>query len=715
MRVLLLLVLLPACLFAGAPQAALDNGTIRFYVANNGSFAHNPADALAGGAGLFYPADYSIDLMGGAGIWVAGKVDGDWHVSIAGGGSEFVPGPAYTYDSLAAEFPVFHISRLTDQDLTDDYRQWPSQLGAPTDAFGRPLLPGAEAAFTIFADTDSLAHRFAISNSPPLGIEGRLFSYVFDNVCQVRDTLLAQVAILEYRITNISEKPIDSCILTLYADPDIGYSNDDLICSDSLDRGMFAYQSGGYDIFFGYNPPVAGLTMLSGDLSSTNFYHSRSAYDTLPQTVSLMLGDDLEGNLYTDPTTGATTHYPYGGYPESDSGWLLSEGNDYRLMLNLRPQYLAPGETISLKAAVIVARGSSVAESIIGWRQAAALLQELESDPPRPELASTIFPAFNIWSSPLRSHDWGGRYLGGGLDLAARYFGFPEFISTAMAFRLSFGTEHSQAACRFILDDTGWRCVERVELPLSHTDLSHDFSFELGWLDEDKDGTWTGGSGLLEPLLLYEKRLSGSSANEFQVQDATLVLHLAETPATVDGVEMILSPISFSSEFTAVTDSLIFGPVGFGNTAENTLQISNRTAFSQQVTVVAEDAEGLSIHPSSFELGAGESGLVFLQYYATQSAGLNARLIINSLGYTLISDTLGVSSWTIAPAYAGDLNRSGEIDLSDIVLLVRSLYADSNTPPALENCDSDCDTDFDLVDLVRFINHFFYGAELTCR
>lgn len=709
------LCLLSSALFAAAPQATLDNGTIKVIIPNNGSFAFDAVNSLYGGPGLFFPSNYSIDLMGGAGVWVAGKVEDEWRVSIAGGASEFVPGPAYSYDTLAPEFPVFHVSRLSDQDLNDDYRQWPAHLGAPTDSFGRPQFPGVEAAYTVFADTDTLSHGFNISNSLPLGIEGRLFVYTFDNVSQVFDTLLSQVVFLEYSLTNITASQIDSCIVTIYADPDIGYSRDDLVASDSAAQGAFLYQSSGYDTYFGYNPPVVGLAMLSERLASTNFYHFRSEYDTLPQTVDLMLGRDLEGNPYTDSTTGRTTHFPYNGYPESDSGWLMEVVNDYRLMLNLAPRDLAPGETVDLKAALIVARGEDVPGSVRGWRRTAALLHQLEAEPPRVELYAAAAPVAYILGPPLEAHNWGGRYLHGGLDLASRYFGLSDVLPEYFFFRVRFDQAHSQAMCRFAFDGNDWRFQERVELPLWLTSLSDSYDLELGWLDQNNDGSWTGDTGLLEPLLLYERKVSDPPAAQVQAEDASLLLQLDETPSAVLGLTINLIPDFIGFDFRPAKDSITFGPVGLGSTVENTLQISNQFSIVQHVTVSVDAVEGLSAYPTSLDLGAGESGLVFLQYHPTESSGFNTRLIVRSLGYTLIADTLSLASWTVAPANAGDLNNSGELDLSDIVLLVRALYDDSDSPPPLDNCDSDCDTDFDLVDLVRFINHFFYGTELTCR
>jgi len=318
------------------------------------------------------------------------------------------------------------------------------------------------------------------------------------------------------------------------------------VASDSAAQGAFLYQSSGYDTYFGYNPPVVGLAMLSERLASTNFYHFRSEYDTLPQTVDLMLGRDLEGNPYTDSSTGRTTHFPYNGYPESNSGWLMEVVNDYRLMLNLAPRDLAPGETVALKAALIVARGEDVPGSVRGWRRTAALLHQLEAEPPRVEVS--------LLSDPNADE--------------------PDLL----------------------------------------------------------------------PLLM-----------------------------------------------------------------------SNPTLFEQHLTVKIPGSENPTAFPSSLELGAGEHDTVFLSYDLTADVPQAAMAVISSLGYTLQIDTLQLPGDLRLAANAGDLNNSGELDLSDIVLLVRALYDDSDSPPPLDNCDSDCDTDFDLVDLVRFINHFFYGTELTCR
>jgi hypothetical protein len=175
--------------FAAGQVTALDDGNLYLFVSNNGTFAFDSSASRSGYAGLYYPKNTDRWVMSGGGIWVAGKKGDEWRVTISGAESEFVSGPAYPRIPAASPFPLYKITRGENYALNDDYRNWPSALGAPIDAFGQPLIMGSQCLFTLFNDTDTAAHVFDIAGTLPLGVEVTLYAYTYDNAYQTYDTI----------------------------------------------------------------------------------------------------------------------------------------------------------------------------------------------------------------------------------------------------------------------------------------------------------------------------------------------------------------------------------------------------------------------------------------------------------------------------------------------------------------------------------------------
>ena len=391
-------------------------------------------------------------------------------------------------------------------------------------------------------------------------------------------------------------------------------------------------------------------------------------------------------------------------------------------MLNLQPGALAPGATKRLKAAVVIARGGTdVMSGIRRWRETVQMLQALEHDPPAPELAISP-PVVNVPSGIyVRGEDWGGRFFDGGLDLAARYFASEAATADLPSFQLEFTPQASQDVYRYRKNGSTWSFAGRSRLPLALTG-NDGTEYEVGWLDYNDDGTWTDDFGVLEPLLLFalesknETRLelSGSGWQNIALGSA-LVLDLINSPTELVGASLSIDAGVIQDSFSESSGGLDFGMVALGSVVERSLEIRNETGFAQQVMLAIPDAADVSLFPASLELGSHETAMVFLRYQPQQETELGASLIINSYGYSLVSDTIALNGSAGAPLGAGDLNASGELDLGDLVLLTRALFEPGFEVSHLDRCDSDCDADFDLVDLVSFINRFFYGSDLTCR
>ena len=327
--------------FAAGEVTTLDDGNLYLFVSNNGTFAFDSSASRGEYAGLYYPKNTYRWVMSGGGIWVAGKKGDQWRVTISGAESEFVPGPAYRRTPAASPFPIYKITRGENYALNDDYRNWPATLGAPVDAFGQPLIMGSQCLYTLFNDTDTAAHGFDIAGTLPLGVEVKLYAYTYDNTYQTYDTMMTQVVFLEYTVTNRSSEMIDSCIVTIYGDPDIGYSGDDHVGSD-VETGMaYCYSEGSHDQYYGGKTPAVGICLLNDRASSTNFYYffrrsdpPSARLDSLYKTINLVKGLQLMGEPYIDSSTMLPTKFPFSGNPIDSTGWINTQSKDYRFVIN---------------------------------------------------------------------------------------------------------------------------------------------------------------------------------------------------------------------------------------------------------------------------------------------------------------------------------------------------------------------------------------------
>jgi hypothetical protein len=279
----------------------------------------------------------------------------------------------------------------------------------------------------------------------------------------------------------------------------------------------------------------------------------------------------------------------------------------------------------------------------------------------------------------------------------------------------------SQDAYRYRRIGSEWLFAGMSRLPLTLTG-SDGTEYEVGWLDYNDDGTWIDDFAAVEPLLLFaleresevRPELSGNGWVDTALGTA-IVLDLSNVPSELVGSVLNIDAGAMERSFSEFPGEFDLGTVALGGVAERSLEIRNETGFVQQVMLALRGAAEVSLHPVSLELGSGETARVFLRYHPQRETELNASLIVNSYGYDLVSDTIALHGSAGAPLNAGDLNASGELDLGDLVLLTRALFEADLELPYTDRCDSDCDADFDLVDLVSFINRFFYGAELTCR
>lgn len=69
---------------------------------------------------------------------------------------------------------------------------------------------------------------------------------------------------------------------------------------------------------------------------------------------------------------------------------------------------------------------------------------------------------------------------------------------------------------------------------------------------------------------------------------------------------------------------------------------------------------------------------------------------------------------TMPSLLCGDADRSGSIDISDVVYLISYIFSGGSAPNPLAAGDADCSGGVDISDVVYLIAYIFSGGEQPC-
>ena len=365
------------------------------------------------GDGYIVPASTGLSPIFAASLWVGGTVDGEVRVAASRYEKfEFVPGPAGSSQDCAA---LDRIYSVTAGDLalygatgeaTDDLREWPTGLGAPTvDTAGapvvgatpdrvidlaageRPALYGGQTAFWVMNDLGP----HPSSGSTPLGIEVQVTAFAVPSA----DPFLDQSTLYLYRIVNRSASTIAGARASLFVDSDLGDATDDYVGTDTT-RGMaYSYNADNNDAAYGPSPPAVGFDLLTGAGASSYFIggtpSGTTGDPTTPQQVYYnqqgLWADGTVKRAYGDgynQTQGAVTPFVFAGDPVTGQTWSevnngsatpVNAPGDRRLTISSPAFTLAPGESRDVSIAVLFARGSSNLDSVTRLRSASDVVQ----------------------------------------------------------------------------------------------------------------------------------------------------------------------------------------------------------------------------------------------------------------------------------------------------------------------------------------------------
>ena len=397
----------------------IDANQILMFVTNQGGFANQATNTFGKSDGLYFPftdiesiqnTTNDNTVIFAAGIWVGGvdTAAGDTITVVAEFSNDYTPGPMQggTFIPGSDTDPQYRVFKLTS-DMTAADQEWQDYMslavpdGAPTrlDTAGNPMpdIIGDQFLWSVYNDADPSRKVNKSSSSEPLGVEIRQSTFAFD-----REDALGKVVFLRFQVFNKGTKNLDDVFISLWADPDLGGSSDDLVGCDTVLSMGYCYNATNADNDYGSTPPAVGFDFFQGPLDTTgatmadtakmwgqkfpglknmgmtsfNKYINGTDPQNFRWVYQYMNGLDasLGGAVLTNPSTGQSTKFFGSGDPVKGTGWIDANESDRRWMQTTGPISFAIGDSTEIVAAVVVGRGPDRLSSITAmkfWDQSA--------------------------------------------------------------------------------------------------------------------------------------------------------------------------------------------------------------------------------------------------------------------------------------------------------------------------------------------------------
>jgi hypothetical protein len=296
------------------------------------------------------------------------KIWGDstvWHNEVKTG-IEMADGTPYT--------------RFDSTQHYNDYTIWPEADGAPVDGDGNPLLIGDQMLWAVFNDGGVHTYDGYGGATPSLGVEVQATFFGYDLSGALGNTIF-----MKFMFINKSERVIDSCFVSLWADPDLGGASDDLVGCDTVLSLGYCYNATNADNVYGASPPAVGYDFMQGPiiregdplyaavdftdsmailntgdtiqnafvlgLTTFNKYINGTDPDIPEEAYGYMRGNDSKssdgGDTDNPPldNLGNPTKFYHAGDPVTGTGWLDTNPADRRFMCNTGPFTFNPDDT----------------------------------------------------------------------------------------------------------------------------------------------------------------------------------------------------------------------------------------------------------------------------------------------------------------------------------------------------------------------------------
>jgi photosystem II stability/assembly factor-like uncharacterized protein len=251
--------------------------------------------------------------------------------------------------------------------------------------------------------------------NPTMGIELHLTKWVYSYLSY------NDVVFTKFEVLNKGNQAWNRTQFAIFSDPDVGYSDDDLVGCDTVRNMGYAYNGDNDDVLYGANPPAVGYKILKGPVNKsvmpnvtynmTSFNRTNNAGNP-PPNESDPNGEPHGAYLYmqgfkkdsaawldrTQPTPWGSykkTKKIFYGDPETNDGWTAAKGyimnygkdsvgtlaneimQDMRFTLGMGADNytVLSGDTAVIWMAQLVARGTSNLNSVTKLKQLSDVVQ----------------------------------------------------------------------------------------------------------------------------------------------------------------------------------------------------------------------------------------------------------------------------------------------------------------------------------------------------
>ena len=382
------------------PLTSFDNAVLevgQFLIAVDSTSSVGFAGAAAYWSDMEHP-NRKVFVIYESGLWIAAESNGTHYANIlCGCGTGWGSNYTRALTSTGQQAGIFVV---TSDSLSSD-KEWPSELGAPTDASGQPMTYGDKMLWGAFT---SKVSNTALRANPLRDIRLSQSIYGYDALHY------SDLVFVRYELTNNGNEAMDGIYLGYRSDTDLSV----LAGTDILDRmetrnNVVAYDAGN-ELSYTYfaadtanarpdtRTYVTGYTLLGVDdvggllshrVLRKNDYIDGEAFgeDGLvdPENVyNALRGLSSTGESMVNPVTGSPDLFAFSGDPVARTGWLdraveQSGGIDIRQLLTAGPFSLAPGETRSVTIAWAVGAGSGLSGALADLKQNIRLARETSS------------------------------------------------------------------------------------------------------------------------------------------------------------------------------------------------------------------------------------------------------------------------------------------------------------------------------------------------
>lgn len=427
----------------------LDAPGYKLYFENNGNI-QDPS----GNWGMEFPKNSGKYTLFAGGFALSGYVDGELRASWMASASraeEWQPGnilngsPA---DPADPKFRVYGVSMGDFPGKNPDVPEWPVDLGAEFNDLNNngiyepyqgemPKIIGSQMLWYVINDGVTESDPNRRFKTKGMGVEAQISAFFFAG----QNAAMDNTAFIVYKFINKGGKPVNNMIFSLWSDPDLGNSDDDLVGVDSVRSLAYCYNESNTDTRYGVGVPAFGYDFFLGpkvftgntldtvDIlgkkypgykslgmkSFVKYVRDRSDLpdpNTATEARNFQEGKKFNGVLFnplTDGVGGTAANNPlivHPGFPETPSGWIDKTGGDRRMMINTQPFSMEPGDTQVIIVGYVIGFSGTNLTSISDLRQKSDISQNGYSNlvnlkPGKPKLGTLNLTVSDLQNNPI--------------------------------------------------------------------------------------------------------------------------------------------------------------------------------------------------------------------------------------------------------------------------------------------------------------------------